>query len=157
MNNIERKDKKKLLFYICGISLPVLQFVIFYVFVNFNSIILAFQNWNIVDGYTFSLSNFTDVFHDIFVGSEEFSLKFAFINSFKYYVVSLIFCTGLGVLFSNYIYKKNFGSRFFQIILFLPKILSSVVIKTLFSSSLVISITPLKAFILANCGIEIFF
>lgn len=136
MNSIERKDKKKLLFYICGISLPVLQFVIFYIFVNFNSIILAFQNWNIIDGYTFSFSNFTKVFNDIFVGSEELSLKYAFINSFKYYFVSLVFCTGLGLLFSNYIYKKNFGHRFFQIILFLPKILSAVVLAIVFTYSL---------------------
>lgn len=133
MNGIERKDKKKLLFYICGIALPVLQFVIFYVFVNFNSILLAFQEWNIVDGYKFSLNNFPKVFKDIFVGSDVFTLKYAFINSFKSYFMQLIFCTGLGVLFSNYIYKKNFGHKFFQIILFLPKILSAVVLAVVYT------------------------
>jgi ABC-type sugar transport system permease subunit len=136
MNNIERKDKKKLLFYICGLAFPVLQFVVFYVIVNFNSILLAFQSYNTVDGFSYTFSNFTKVWQDIFVGSEEFTLKYAFLNSFKYYIVSLIFCTGLGLLFSNYIYKKNFGHKFFQIILFMPKILSVVVLAVVFTYSM---------------------
>ena len=67
------------------------------------------------------------------MGSEVFTLKYAFLNSFKSYFFQLIFCTGLGVLFSNYIYKKNFGHKFFQIILFLPKILSAVVLAVVFT------------------------
>ncbi len=132
MNNIERKDKKKLIFYICGVALPVLQFLIFYVAVNFSSIVLAFQNYTVTGGYVFSFSNFPEVWKNIFSKESGLNLGPTFLNSFKYYFTSLIFCTGLGLLFSNYIYKKALGSRFFQIILFLPKILSVVVMAVVY-------------------------
>ena len=45
---------------------PVLQFVIFYLFVNFNSILLSFKNIDIYDYTKFSwtLDNFTRWFKD---------------------------------------------------------------------------------------------
>lgn len=129
----KQKNVGKLIFYICGLALPILQFVIFYVIVNFDTILLAFQNYDRVsNSYFFSLSNFPQVWKDVFGKNPEYSLKDAFLNSFKYYFVSLVFCTGLGLLFSNYIYKKCFGNKFFQIILFLPKILSVVVLSVVF-------------------------
>ena len=42
---IMNKKKKRLIFYIAVIALPVLQFAIFYLYVNFNSVILAFQKY----------------------------------------------------------------------------------------------------------------
>ncbi|MBQ6922784.1 MAG: sugar ABC transporter permease [Clostridia bacterium] len=132
MNSIERKDKRKLLFYICGISLPVLQFVIFYLIINFNSILMAFQNYDIYNNnFFFTLNNFSNVWKDVFNATGE-SLGVAFLNSLKYFVVSIIFSTGFNILFSNYIYKKNIGHKFFQIILFLPKILSASVLSVVF-------------------------
>ena len=129
----KQKNVGKLIFYICGLALPILQFVLFYVIVNFDTIILAFQNYDkSTNTYFFSLSNFPEVWKNVVGKNLELSLKDAFLNSFKYYFVSLIFCTGLGLLFSNYIYKKCFGSKFFQIILFLPKILSVVVLSVVF-------------------------
>ena len=132
MNGIEKKDRRKLLFYICGISLPVVHFVVFYVIVNFNSVMMAFQNYDVYENkFFFSLSNFSNVWKDIFKGHGE-GLGAAFLNSLKYYAVSVVFSTGFNILFSNYIYKKNFGHRFFQITLFLPKILSAAVLSVVF-------------------------
>ena len=37
------KDVGELIFYICLVALPLLQVAIFYVYVNFNSILLSFQ------------------------------------------------------------------------------------------------------------------
>ena len=133
MNSIERKDKKKLLFYICGVAFPVLQFVVFYVFVNFNSILMAFQKYDrLTNSYSFTLENFSAVWNSIFNNSTD-SLGVAFLNSFKYYIVSTIFATGFNILFANYIYKKNFGSKFFQVMLFLPKILSATVLAVVYN------------------------
>ena len=47
----KRKIDKKLIFYIACFALPVLQFLIFYIGVNFQSILLAFQKY---DGKTTS-------------------------------------------------------------------------------------------------------
>lgn len=131
MNSIERKDKKKLLFYICGIIFPVLQFLIFYVFINFNSILLAFKSFYPgTEEYTVSLgnffNNFSAIWKDVFFGVSVngVNLGTAFLNSIKYYLVTIIVASTLNILFANYIYKKFFGHKFFQIILFIPKILS---------------------------------
>ena len=42
----KRKIDKKLIFYIACFALPVLQFLIFYIGVNFQSILLAFQKYD---------------------------------------------------------------------------------------------------------------
>lgn len=132
MNNIAKKDKGKLLFYIAGVALPTLQFVIFYMLVNFNSVIMAFQNYDMDRGYYFSLSNFVQIWNDIFKGNEIFNLGYSFLNSLKTYGITLLVGTTLNILFSNYIYKKNRGHKFFQILLFLPQILSAVVLSVVY-------------------------
>lgn len=131
MNSIDKKNKNKLIFYICGVAFPVLQFVVFYLIINFNSFLMAFQEYDMLTGTsTLTLKNFPMVWNDIFFS--ELKLGYAFLNSFKYYIVSILFATGFNILFSNYIYKKFFGSRFFQIMLFLPKIISTAVLSVVF-------------------------
>lgn len=59
------------------------------------------------------------------------------LNALKTSILSyvLILCIGtpLGLLFSYYIYKKHFGSNFFKVLLFLPSIVSSIVMATIYS------------------------
>ena len=43
-------QNKKLIFYIAMMAIPVIQFCIMYIGVNFNSILLAFQKYNIDTG-----------------------------------------------------------------------------------------------------------
>ena len=42
-----KKNRNKLIFYSIFISIPILHFLIFYLYVNFNSIILAFRGYEI--------------------------------------------------------------------------------------------------------------
>lgn len=131
MNAIERKDKKKLLFYICGVCFPVLQFLIFYVIINFNSMLLAFKSYEPgTENFTVSFGNFFNTFstiwNDVFHPTVSSGVNYgtAFWNSLKYYLISILVASSLNILFSNYIYKKNLGHKFFQVMLFIPKILS---------------------------------
>ena len=45
-----KKNRSKLIFYICGLALPLLQFAVFYIGVNINSVLLAFQKYDIREG-----------------------------------------------------------------------------------------------------------
>ena len=45
--DLAKKKRNQLLFYIALVALPSIQFLFFYVYVNFNSIVLAFQKWNV--------------------------------------------------------------------------------------------------------------
>ena len=60
---------KKMLFYIGLLALPLLQFAIFYVYVNFNSFFLSLHEYN-VETYKYDFvwfDNFGEVFEEIFV------------------------------------------------------------------------------------------
>ena len=49
MNTLKRKfkgDKGELIFYSALIALPILQILIFYFYVNFNSVMLAFKEFD---------------------------------------------------------------------------------------------------------------
>lgn len=134
MQGIIRKRKgnwKKLLFYICLIILPVLQFSLFYVYVNINSFILAFQNYDVfTNESTFvGFANFKRVFSDLFVNG---SFTIMFKNSLTLWAWTMLVGLPGAILFSNYIYKKGPCSNLFKTILYMPHVISSVILVIIF-------------------------
>ena len=85
--------------------------MIFYIGVNINSILLAFQKYTI-DGKTVfaGFDNFKDVFATF---SDVGELRYGLKNSLLLYAVGLVISLPLGLFFSFYIYKKCFMSSFF--------------------------------------------
>ena len=126
-----KREIRKLLFY-CGlIALPVLQFVIFYIFVNINSIILAFESYDTFTGkYSFAgLSNFGDVFKELFTDA---TMMKKVGNSLIAFFFTMVIGISLSVLFSYYIYKKGKFSGIFKVVLFLPQIISTLILVIIF-------------------------
>lgn len=133
---IKRKRfDKKLLFYIGLLSLPLLQFCIFYIYVNFNSFYLSIREYDAVTR-TFSFAgfdNFKEVFNTLFV--EDRSIYWIRLkNSFFNYCMTLAVGMGGAVFFSYYIYKKQFFSGFFKILLFVPHIIPSIALLSIFKT-----------------------
>jgi ABC-type sugar transport system permease subunit len=123
--------RNKLIFYIAVMALPCLQFIIFWVAVNINSIMLAFRDYHPESNtYTFyGFQNFVDVIKDL----ERIAfMKTAFKNSFLVYFISLFVSVPLGIIFSFYLYKKKPMHKTFKTILFLPHIISSLVMVLLY-------------------------
>lgn len=118
---------KKLAFYIGLIVLPVIQFTIFYLFVNFNSIILAFQKFDLWTGETsfVGTANFAAAFKELFT-EKAFSWRFK--NSMIAAFFTLIVGLPFAVIFSYYIYKKGLMSGTFKTLLYMPNVISSVVL-----------------------------
>lgn len=122
------RTKKDLLFYGILMFLPVLQFCIFYIYVNFNSILMAFQEYNLTDkGGVFSFTGF-DNFISIFSGEMFQSLVVRGKNSLILFCFTFVVGISLALCFSYYIYKQYLLSGLFKVILYLPSILSGVVI-----------------------------
>ncbi len=134
--SIEKKQKihsrarKRLIFFILMVAWPVFQMAVFYVYANLNSILLAFQkyteNANGV-GYTITFDshfeNLQVAWNELIVGNFWMignSLKFFAID----YPTSIILCMS----FSFYIYKKYPGSGVFKVFLYLPQIISGLVL-----------------------------
>lgn len=108
------------------VALPTLQFIVMYIGVNFNSVLLAFQEY---DPATTAMK---------FIGFENFKRFFMeyqtttiFSTALKNSLVAAIFTVGvniaLTVIFSLYIYHQRFAHKIFKVILFIPSIVSSIV------------------------------
>ena len=129
MNKLRRK---KLLFYSLFIAFPLLHYLIFYVYINLDSILLAFRTYEIdtVQGTLVFESagwkNFSDAFSVLGHSGKRIA------NSFIFLAISVFFSTPLALLFSFYIYKERFGTQFFRVMLFLPQILSGVILGVLY-------------------------
>lgn len=103
---------------------PILQFLIFYVGVNFNSLKLAFLSYN-GEKYTFAgFDNFSAILQDIFVtGGLSLPIK----NSAIQFATGLIIGMPLQVMVAYVVFKKVPLAGVYKVILFIPNILSSLV------------------------------
>ncbi len=130
-----KRETKRIIFYTLMMIFPMAQFLLFYVYINFSEIMLAFQLYaidpNDAENYiiTFSTVNFEFVFNFLFQVKNIPLVT----NSVIYYVLHTAVGTTLALAFSYYIYKKYFLSELFRVILFLPQVISGLVLSLLFN------------------------
>ena len=130
----QRLKKRDIIFLLCVLTLPVLQFLLMYVFVNIKSFAMAFQDT--VDGvhYTWAgLETFKRALKTLF---QDVNYQLIMKNTFALYFWTQIFMQAISMIISYFVWKKVWGWKFFSIVLFLPSIISSVtfimIIKKLF-------------------------
>lgn len=129
--NIKRKShaqtqkKRDVVFIWSIITLPLISWLLFYVYLNFNMVLLAFQEYD-VNALTYKFSGFTqfgrflkDLFSEPILGG-------AAKNSLIVYGIGWLQMP-LTILVSFCIYKKIYGASIFRVILFLPSIISGIV------------------------------
>ena len=111
-------------------AIPIAQFCVFYIGVNFNSILLAFKDYDVLTGkFSFTgFDNFSKFLSDLTVGN---TLNYAWKNSLKAYCFGYI-GTILAICFSFYIFKKKALYNTLRVLLFLPSILSAIVMSIIF-------------------------
>ena len=119
----KKHKRSALLFYCMLLAFPVLQFCIFYIGVNFKSILMAFSEYSYDTGKfnVIGFDNFIAIFK--MFGTQD-ELLIALKNSGIVYLVTVFVGMSLGLVFSYYIFRKLVGYKFFKIMLFLPSILS---------------------------------
>ena len=126
------RRQRRIVFYTLMFALPILQFLLFYLYVNFNSIVMAFQDKVEIEpiGYatSFTWNHLKNAFQ--FFGEEECWKMLG--NSFGLLFGQLFIVTPLALLFSYYIAKGKPGSSLFRIMLYLPQVLSVVVLGVLY-------------------------
>lgn len=128
------RNKRRAIFFGCMVSVPILLFVVFYGIINLESIVMAFKKYSISnDGEGYSekfakLDNFKVVLQMI-TSDENWKM---ITNSLILWGAKLIIGLPVTVLFSFYVYKKRCASGFFRIILFLPNVISNLIMVYLF-------------------------
>ena len=132
-NKIKRKgDIGELIFYISIIALPLLQVLIFYFYVNFNSITMSFKTYDTLkDQFVWDSNgvNFTRFWTEL---TKTSIIWDALKNSFVVWFYTSVLGTFLAVLFSYYIYKKWIFGKVFKFFLFLPSVLPSILLVIVF-------------------------
>ena len=130
-------DKDDKILYIVLMAWPILQFAIFYICVNFNSILLSFEKIDMAASPAktyFSLGYFVDnlktFFSRVNIVGDEFGKMLS--TSLAACGISIVVSIPLQLLFSYYIGRKFIGSGFFRVLLFMPSIISTIVITPLF-------------------------
>ncbi len=132
-NRAESKIRKRKFFFVYGmLFLPLLQFCIFYVWLNFNSILMAFQESYRLDwsgGFPkktseiiYGLGNFKAIFRD-----QGGILSVALKNTLYYFLMNILVTLPGSLLISYFLFKKVKGSAFFRVVFFLPSIISGIV------------------------------
>ena len=133
---MQKRKINERIFYWCILVLPLIQFCIFYIGVNFNSIILSMQEITqnpSGEGYIYSWVGIKNIFQNAKFLFTEYEFLQSWKNSAVAYLAGLIFGTGFSLLFSYYIYKKHIFAGVFKVMLFLPSIISSVALVIIFS------------------------
>ena len=127
------ENKRKALFSLIMLAIPILHFLVFYLYINLSSFSLAFKKYEIVEGTGLVSSfakfdNFKDAFNLLFSASGWGKIK----NSLIFESVNLFLVTPLTLIFAFYIYKRAFMGKFFKVMLFMPYILSEIIVATLY-------------------------
>lgn len=124
------KRRRDLIFYTLLLVWPMAQFTVFYIGVNFNSVLLAFKNYESEGAYSWAgFENFSTLF-SMFKNLTVFRVGLR--NSLTLFFVGTVLGIALGLLFSFYIYKKMPAGGFFRVILFLPSIIPSIAMIVMF-------------------------
>ena len=122
------------IFCICTLAFMLVQWLVFYVYQNLNSILLSFQKFDpSVEDHVFLkgdalFDNFKRFFKELFLDKR---IGRYFLNGMVYHLVGLA-ALPISLTFAFVIYKKMPASGFFKVMLFMPSIVSGMVVVMLF-------------------------
>lgn len=127
--NLEKdKKKRKLkrnLFILSILAIPVVHWLVFWLYVNLNSILLAFK----LPSGSWSIETLKQVVNELFEPNSD--LGIALKNTMAYFIKDVIMLFWQ-LIIAYLFYKKITWHRFFRIVFYLPAIISAVTMVTMF-------------------------
>lgn len=120
-------------FMFSALILPVIGFLVFFVYVNIDSILMAFQQPDYSDGglkEVYTLENFRKIFN--FSNSDSKELLEALVNTLLFFFADLLIVFPVSILMSYFFHKKIPGYKFFRFVYYMPTVISSSVLVVLF-------------------------
>lgn len=140
---VKSRKFQKNLFIILMLAYPILQFALFFGYVNIDTILLTFKkfSWTTGDYVYAGFSNYQMVFDRMF---NDAPTKRTLLNSLMYMPVNSLIILPLSIVFSYLLYKKVPMSGAFRVIYFLPSILPIVVLTMVFSFNFDSNLGPIN-------------
>ena len=121
--------KSRLTFIVVMLAIPVIHWFVFWLYVNIQSIFLAFQDMRTGQ---LSFRNFSTVWSNI-TNPYSHDLATALKNTTKYFLNTVLIIMPMCLVVSYFIYKRITGFKAFRIIFYLPAIISGVAYTTAFT------------------------
>lgn len=130
---IKRSELNQLIFYVSMLIIPIFMFIILNIVTNIEYLLLSVREYNPeTNGFDWVwFKNFATVIKELTM--KESVLRSSLIHSVELWAWGLFLGMPLAILFSYYIARKKAGAGIFQVILFLPTIISSMVIIFVYS------------------------
>lgn len=130
----EKKRKKidvpKTVFIVSMLAIPIISWLVFWLYGNFNMILMAFQT----PTGEWTLRNFATFWHDLTAPYSEVWVSVR--NTFLYFGLNVLLILPIGTLIAFFIYKKIKGHKLFRVLIFLPAIIPSIVMVTAFKETI---------------------
>ncbi|MCL2751269.1 MAG: sugar ABC transporter permease [Firmicutes bacterium] len=127
-----KREKRGAVVALCLLAFPVFQFLIFYAYINFSSVALAFQDRT----GAFTFDNFRKVYENFFKLTGGASLFTPLKRSLITWSFGMLFLYPFSILTTYALFKKVPGERLFRVVFFLPSLLGVIVMTTLFKKLL---------------------
>lgn len=137
MNALHLKKRKKsigeIVFICTMLALPVLHFCLFWVYINFDTIVLSFQRFDMDSGLwkPTGFSNYLELWRELVRPNSV--LPRAIFNSFSIFLWNDFVIVPVSIFCAYILYKGVPAKGAFKIIFFLPSIISAVVLTLAFS------------------------
>ncbi len=135
--NMRIKRKRKLkrgLFMASFLAWPIINFLIFYVYVHLDSFTLAFKQKDMGGNYIWvGFQNFIDVFNSLTTGKGVGrNILLALRNTMLFYGAGILISLPVSLLMGYFFHKKIFGYRFFRAVTYLPSVIAGIAMIMLF-------------------------
>ena len=142
---------KRTVFIILFLAYPVLNWLVFFLFVNIDSIKLAFQTYSYEKGdYVWvRFDNFSNVLKSFFSADAHPQYRHGIRNSLYIFIWNTFVILPISLLCSYYFYKKVWGENFFKVVFYLPSIIMPVALCMLFSFMFSTNYGPVNAILKA--------
>lgn len=130
-NGMDSAKRNDIIFFCIIAFIPMAMLIFNWVFINFNSIKLAFTGYDdLGKEYFAGFDNIVAVLKDYAGGNSDMvkTLK----NSVITYFVSVVVTAVVPIVFSYYMFKRLPGSSAFKVFVFLPNIISSIITITIY-------------------------
>lgn len=118
------------IFIVGMLSVPVLHFLVFWVYVNFDSIIMAFQQNDLNGVPQWSLIWFRQLYEELSISDS--TLWIATRNTLIYFLSTQLIVLPVSIILCYFLYKKIPGYKVFRVIFYLPSIISASVLVVVF-------------------------
>lgn len=120
--------------------IPLIHFIIFWVYVNVGTIASTFQHWNVMKGKMewYGLTRYIEIFKEYVLGIDKVTGKWftnpnrnIFWNSFRAIAINVIIFP-LTIIASYAFYKKIPHEKFFRVCFYIPSLISISVLALMF-------------------------